>query len=131
VHSFDRPRERSAPRHYLATTRSGEEIRGEIVGLTLVLAVKENCRGCQDVLESPLDAFGKVNTLVVAAQWSSEPWWSTSQHPLIVSASLLRDLDVRWPPMYVLVDPVTQRVVSEGVVFGPAQVREEIAAYLV
>jgi hypothetical protein len=97
----------------------------------LVVAVKENCLGCRSVLESSSGAFGGVAVLIVADHASCEPWWTASLHSVVVSPSLLEDLDVRWPPFYVLVDPTTERVVTEGVVFGPEQVLQEIAPYLV
>jgi hypothetical protein len=130
VHSIDAPRPRPAPRTYRGLSLSGELVQGEFVRPTLVLAVKEDCLGCRSVLESPVDAFGDVATLVVAARPSTEPWWAASHHPLVVSELLLQQLDVRWPPFYVLIDAKNATVVTEGVVFGPGQVREEIAAFL-
>lgn len=130
VRSIDPPRERPAPRHYRGLSLSGELVQGEFVRRTLVLAIKEDCRGCRSVLEAPAGAFGDVAVLVVAARPSTEPWWGTCPHPLVVSELLLEQLDVRWPPFYVLVDPTTASVIAEGVVFGPEQVREEIAAHV-
>lgn len=86
--------------------------------------------GCRSVIESSQDAFGDVAVLIVARTAPSEPEWSTSVHRVVVSESLLEQLDVRWPPFYVLVDPVVGRVVTEGVVFGPEQVHDDIARFL-
>jgi len=131
VRSLDAPRERPAPRRYSATSLDGEILEGEFTSLCLVLAVKEDCMGCRSVFDAAADAFGNVAVLIVARTDSREPWWDESVHPVVISPTLLDDLAVRWPPFYVLVDPVAQRVVSEGVVFAPAQVREEIAPFLV
>jgi hypothetical protein len=131
VRSVDAARDRRAPRRYVGRSLSGESVEGEFVGLTLIVAVKEDCLGCRSVLESPSDAFGDAAVLIVAGHASCEPWWAASLHLVVISPSLLEDLDVRWPPFYVLVDPTTERVVTEGVVFGPEQVLQEIAPYLV
>jgi hypothetical protein len=111
-------------------TLQGEMVQGQFVSPTLILAVKEDCLGCQSVLEAPEGAFGDVAMMIVAARPSAEPFWRTSQHRVLVSELLLQELDVRWPPFYVLIDPLSEKVLSEGVVFAPDQVREEIAPYL-
>jgi hypothetical protein len=131
VRSIDAPRERHAPRHYRGSTLAGEDVSAEFTKPTLVLFVKQDCLGCRDVVTSPRDAFGDVATLIVAATASEEPWWSDSMHPLVISPTLIEELEVRWPPFYVLIDPSSQRVVVEGVVFGSSQVRQEIAPFLV
>jgi hypothetical protein len=105
-------------------------VRGEFVGLTLVVAIKEDCWGCRSVLESARDVFGDVATLLVASRPSNEVGWRSTPHPLVVSPELLEQLDVRSPPFYVLIDPQRGIVLSEGVVFGPEQVREEIGAFV-
>ena len=130
MQSIDAPRERPAPSHYRGLSLKGDLVQGEFTRPTLVLAIKEDCLGCRSVLDAPRDAFGDVATLVVAARPSADPGWATTLHPLIVSELLLQQLDVRWPPFYVLIDPARGAVVTEGVVFGPEQVREEIAAYV-
>ena len=130
MRSIDTPRERHAPREYRGLNLAGELVQGQFDRLTLVFAIKEDCWGCRSVLQAPIDAFGSVATLVVAARPSAEPEWATSAHPLVVSELLLQQLDVRWPPFYVLIDPQREVVVTEGVVFGPAQVREAIADFL-
>jgi len=47
-----------------------------------------------------------------------------------VSPDAFRLLDVQSAPLYVLIDPIAGRVVTEGVPFGPSQVANEIASYL-
>ena len=130
MRSIDAPRDRPAPRQFRGLSLSGELVQGEFVVPTLVMAVKDDCLGCRNLLEAPVDAFGDVATLIVSARPSTEPWWASSLHLVVVSELLLQELDVRWPPFYVLIDPARAAVVTEGVVFGPEQVREEIAAYL-
>ena len=130
MRSIDSPRERAAPPRYRGVDLGGESVEGHFVDRTLVVAIKEDCLGCRSVLESPTDAFGDVTTLLVAARSSREPWWTTTRHRVIISEELLAELDVRFPPFYVLIDAVHGRVLTEGVVFGPEQVREELAAFL-
>jgi hypothetical protein len=48
----------------------------------------------------------------------------------VVAPDVLKELEIRWPPFYVLVDPQERRVITEGVVFAPAQVASEIASFL-
>ncbi len=131
MRSFDTTRDRPAPRRWRGVTLAGEVLEGEFVRPTLIVAVKADCLGCRSVLESPADALGDVDVLLVAREASGESWWAGSAHRVVVSPTLLDDLDVRWPPFYVLVDPRSQRVLTEGVVFAPEQVRGEIAAFVV
>jgi hypothetical protein len=130
VRSIDGPHERQAPRDYRGSSLTGEQVSAQFAEPTLVLFVKADCLGCRDVLTSAHDAFGDVATLIVATTTSNEPWWSTSAHPVVIAPTLFEELEVRWPPVYVLIDPSSQRVVTEGVVFGASQVREEIAPFL-
>ena len=111
-------------------TPQGELVVGGFDTRTLVVAVKDDCLGCRNVLESPLGAFGDVATLLVSSRPSADPSWRTTQHRLVISELLMDELDVRWPPFYVLIDPANEKVMSEGVVFGVEQVREEIAPFL-
>jgi hypothetical protein len=130
MRSFDTTRDRPAPRSWRGSSLDGQPLEGVFERTTVVVAVKEDCWGCRSVFESPVDAFGDVATLIVARSVSSEPWWRSSGHRVVVSPELLDQLDVRWPPFYVVVDPLRERVVCEGVVFAPEQVKTEIAAFL-
>lgn len=130
MRSIDAARERPAPRHFRGMRLNGELVQGDFDRLTLILAIKEDCLGCRSVLDAPTDAFGEVATMIVAARAAREPGWETTPHRLLVSELLLQQLDVRQPPVYVLIDPTERRVVTEGVIFGPEQVREEIAPFL-
>lgn len=131
MRSIDAPRERPVAREYRGMRLGGELVRGEFDRLTLVLAIKEGCLACDEVLAAPVDAFGAVATLLVAARPSTSPQWRATSHPLVISELLLDQLDVRWPPFYVLISPEGPRVLTEGVLMGPAQVAQEIAPFLV
>jgi hypothetical protein len=49
---------------------------------------------------------------------------------VVVSPATLEVLEILSAPFYVLIDGVQSRVVSEGSVFSPSQVAQEIAAFL-
>jgi len=131
AHSFDRPRERAAPTSVHGHWSNGDAIDIELDGLTLIVAVKSNCDGCADFVNSPLDELHGVMVLVLSASDDDEGEWANAVQPVLVAPETLRELEVRWPPFYVLVDPATSRVVTEGVVFGPSQVAMEIGPHLV
>lgn len=129
VTSFDRPRARPAPRVLDGHWLNGESARLELERVTLVVAVKPDCDGCRDFVASPLDALEGVDVVFVCATALEGDEWSQSRHPVIVAPALLAVLEVRWPPFYVLIDPVAQCVLTEGVVFGPRQVAAEIERF--
>ncbi len=130
VHSFDEPRERIVPSQLKGRTLSGDEVVRPLEGLTLIVAIKSSCDGCRDFVHSSLEELAGVTVVVVSATGDDNAEWRDAAQPVIVAPELLATLDIRWPPFYVLVDPVRRRVVTEGVVFGPAQVAEEIAPHL-
>jgi hypothetical protein len=130
VSSFDRPRPRPAPSSVTGHTLNGDDVMKTLDVLTLIVAIKQSCDGCLDFVTSPLEELNHVAVLIVSATDDLNGEWADAQHDVVVSPELLVALGIRWPPFYVLVDPETQRVVTEGVVFAPAQVAEEIAAYL-
>jgi hypothetical protein len=130
VRSFDSPRGRPAPTSISGHTLSGESVTHEMSGLTLVVAVKTSCDGCRDFVHSDLEELSDVTVLIVSATNDLTGEWDGAVQQVIVAPEALTALDVRWPPFYVLVSPDEQRVLVEGVVFGPAQVAAEIAAYL-
>lgn len=99
-------------------------------GVTLVVAIKTRCDGCRDFVNSALDEFEEIDVVIVSASGDEDGEWAQSRHPILIAPGLLEQLDVRWPPFYIVVDASTREVVSEGVVFGPAQVAEEIRTYL-
>ena len=127
-HSFDAPRERAAPRELSGSTLDGREWRRVLEGLTLVVAVKPQCDGCRDFIEGDLDDLDNVDVVIVCAVFDDE-WRGARQH-VVVSPETLSELDIRSAPFYVLIDATRQRVVSEGIVFAPAQVADEISPFL-
>ena len=98
--------------------------------MSLLVAVKANCDGCLDIVTSSLDALHDVDVIFVSATVLEDAAWASSRHPVLVAPALLETLEVRWPPFYVLIDPSTERVLTEGVVFGPGQVAAEIERFL-
>jgi hypothetical protein len=101
-----------------------------LVGLTLVVAIKQSCDGCRDFIFSELNELSSVPVLILSATGDNNGEWGDSLQQVIIAPQLLSDLDVRWPPFYVLIDPEQRLVVTEGVVFGPAQVAREIGSFL-
>ncbi len=126
--SFDPPRERAVPLEYVGTTPAGDERRIEIRHTTLVVAVKPDCDGCHEFVHGDLGDLSGLDVVIVSASSSSE--WAKATHEVLISPALMRELDIRSAPFYVLIDPTTHRVVTEGVVFGPSQVAAEIASAL-
>jgi len=127
--SFDRPRVRAAPDALSGRWSLGVEATVPLTGVTLVVAIKSHCDGCQEFINADLDVL-RVPVLVISAHEDESSEWRDARQPVLVSPEAFRLLDVRWPPFYVLVDPLARRVLSEGVLFGPAQVAAEIAPYL-
>lgn len=128
--SFDRARERTAPDALTGHWSQGVETTVPLTEVTLVVAIKSNCDGCREFLHADLSALG-VPIVVIAADEDESSEWRDATQSVFVSPDAFRQLDVRWPPFYVLIDPVARRVVSEGVLFGAAQVAAEIAPFLV
>lgn len=128
--SFDAPRVRPAPDTITGTSLDGAKISRTLVGLTLVVAVKQSCDGCRDFIFSQLNELSDVSVLILSATGDDNGEWSDSRQQVIVAPLVLKELDIRWPPFYVLIDPEQRLVVTEGVVFAPSQVAREIASYL-
>ena len=99
--------------------------------MTLVVAVKTMCDGCRDFVSASLEEFRDLEVIIVSATNDPDGEWANARHSILVAPELLKQLDVRWPPFYVLIDATTHEVVSEGVVFGPSQVAQEIARFVV
>lgn len=98
--------------------------------MTLIVAIKSSCDGCRDFVHAPLDELKNVSVIVLSATPDLHNEWIEAAQPVLIAPEFLAALHVDAPPFYVLVDPVAKRVVSEGVVFSPAQVAAEIAPYL-
>jgi hypothetical protein len=127
--SFDRPRERFAPDSLSGHWTGGDEVTIDLTEVTLVVAVKSHCDGCREFINADVDQL-HVPVLVVSAEDDESLEWRDARQRVFVSTDAFRLLDVRSAPFYVLVDPVARRVVTEGVLFGPAQVAAEIAPFL-
>jgi hypothetical protein len=127
--SFDRPRERVAPSSLSGHWSDGVEASVPLNGITLVVAIKSDCDGCQSFINAPLDEL-RVPLLVISADDEKSSEWIDAVQPVLVSRDAFQQLDIRWPPFYVLIDPVAGRVLTEGVLFGPSQVIVEIEPYL-
>ena len=97
-------------------------------GLTLVVAVKPQCDGCRDFIDGDLEELDDVDVVIVSATRDDE-WRGARQH-VVISPETLSELNLRSAPFYVLIDATRQRVVSEGIVFAPAQVADEISPFL-
>jgi hypothetical protein len=102
--------------------------RRVLEGLTLVVAVKPQCDGCRDFIDSDLDELDDVDVVIVSAAFDDE--WHGARQRVVISPETLRELDIRSAPFYVLIDATRERVVSEGIVFAPAQVADEISPFL-
>jgi hypothetical protein len=126
--SFDAPRERPAPRVLEGRTVDGDERAYALERLTVVAVVKANCDGCWDFVWSDLADVGGVDVVVVAAV--AEDGWRQAPREVLIAPALLEDLEVRGAPWYLLIDPTTSRVLTEGVLFSPTQVAEEVASFL-
>jgi hypothetical protein len=130
MRSFDAPRERTAPKSFTGVTLLGEPVTHNFDSLTLLVAVKTMCDGCRDFVQSDLHELRDVSVVIVSATGDEGGEWDNAPHQVIIAPEVLTELDVRWPPFYVLIDPVRSAVVTEGVVFGPSQVAKEIATHL-
>jgi hypothetical protein len=127
--SFDRPRDREAPDSLSGHWSHGDDETIHLTELTLVVAIKSHCDGCREFIDAGLEGFS-VPVLVVSADEDESSEWRDARQPVFVSPDALRLLEVKWPPFYVLVDPVAHKVVTEGVLFGASQVAAEIEPFL-
>jgi hypothetical protein len=126
--SIDAPRDRPAPSVLIGESPGGELRRIELRRRTLVIAVKPDCDGCREFLHGDLLEFSHLDVIVVTAVSSEE--WVDAQNDVLIAPELMKELDIKAAPFYVLIDPSISRVVTEGVIFGPAQVAAEIAGAL-
>ena len=130
IHSFDRPRERPAPTVLHGKWLHGESASIELTSLTLVAAVKANCDGCTSFVHSALEELAGFDVIVVSATDLDDGEWSGARRKVLVSPDAFTSLEIRWPPVYVVIDPATAMVVGEGVIFSPSQVAKEVERFL-
>jgi hypothetical protein len=112
----------------IGNTPGGEYRRIELLRTTLVVAVKPDCDGCRDFVRGDLRELSAVDVLIVSGVASEE--WLGAANDVLIAPEVMKELDIRSAPFYVLIDPSRLRVVTEGVVFAPAQVAAEIAGSL-
>lgn len=122
--SFDPPRARIVPTRLIDAAGT---VLVELDATTLVVVVKPSCDGCRTFTHGELGAFTGVRVVVVSA--AASPEWADAPHRVLVAPSWVAASGVRGAPHYVLID-TAGAVLTEGVLFSPAQVREEIADYL-
>jgi hypothetical protein len=113
-------------------TLEGQPFEHHLTRLTLLVAIKPNCDGCREFVESELKELSVLglDIVLVSATVGEQDEWMKSRHPIVVAPALLESLEISWPPFYVLIDAEKQLVVLEGVVFGPAQVADEVGSFL-
>jgi len=129
VHSFDAPRERSAPQSIHGLSLSGEPVSIDFEGLTLIVAVKPHCDGCQSFIDGDLHDLANVRVVVVSATLGDEDWKGARQ-TVVVAPEFMDALDIRSAPYYVVIDSMNSKVLREGALFSPEQVAAEIASFL-
>lgn len=126
--SFDAPRERSVPSVLQGHGIDGAEQAITLERLTLVAVVKPHCDGCREFLASDWSELEALEVVVVSHEADEE--WCELERPVLIAPEALSDLEVRGAPWYLLIDPSSRRVLTEGVLFSPAQVASEIAPHL-
>ncbi len=127
--SFDQPRQRHVSLS-ISGVVNGVPVTKSITEKTLVVAIKPNCDGCRDFVHSTLDDLGNVDVLVVSETSDPNGEWINGNQEVIISPEILDILGIKWPPFFVLIDPSTSMIITEGVVFGPSQIAKEIAPFL-
>lgn len=93
---------------------------------TVVVAIKTNCDGCRSFYSGSLDALQAWPTLLIARDDDEVQQFANARHPVYVASELWEALDVRWPPLYVLLGAQPGRILCEGVAFSPEQVAREL-----
>jgi len=128
--SFDQPRGRVVPASFTGVDRSGRPAVVDLGSPCLVLVVKPNCDGCRDALASDLQPLDGVAIVAVSPTAGAPGEWDSARVEVVVAPEFLEALDVRFPPVYLLVDAARGRVLTEGVLFDAVQVASEVAPYL-
>ncbi|MEI8127695.1 MAG: hypothetical protein WCG86_07785 [Actinomycetota bacterium] len=118
---MDTPRERPAPERWNWVGREGRE-EYVLTSQILLIVVKENCDGCREFLRDPPVELAQYDVKVVAHEGDF------GESPVYLAPELLAELDIRWPPFYVLVENSPARVVDEGIVFSAAHVAQELTS---
>ena len=122
MRSIDSLQPREVPASWSWVGPHGEETF-TLTRTTLLVAVKENCDGCESFLHGDHGAFADYDLRFVA----SEGAFPTARQTVFLAPAVLLQLGMKWPPTYVVIEPHPARIVAEGVVFSPEQVAEEIS----
>lgn len=128
--TFDAPRRRGAPTVLEGHSLNGAAVRVRLDAPTVIAAVKAHCESCREFVTGGLEELSGVAVVVVCAVAPVDDEWRGAVRDVLVSASALEQLEVRSAPFFVLVDPATSTVLTEGSLFSPAQVAREIAGRL-
>ncbi len=109
--SFDTPRRRPAP-----SVVAGEVLRPD----DLVVAVKNDCDGCEVLLNSDLSSRIGRRVFFVARE-------SVAGHDdVLVDPAFFDAADVPWPPLAMLLGGDPLEIVNECVPFGPEHLIETL-----
>ena len=127
MRSIDPPRRRDAPRSISGHDVHGVPVVLDFTATTLLLVVKPNCVACDELLAAGPEFFDGFDVHVLAGEASTSTGFLRGD--VVIAPEALTALDVRWPPAYLVIDPVAGCVIGEGVIFDAAQVRDEIAAF--
>lgn len=131
LRSFDAGRDRVVPTELEGRWSSGAAQTIGLNDLALIVAVKSDCFGCRDFVQSDPALFDSIQVVVISTTEDEKSEWERAPHQvLLVDQAVFDSFDIRWPPFYVLVNGKSGHVLCEGVVFGPSQVAEEIAPFL-
>lgn len=121
-------RPRPVPSPWSLSDRDGVAHPYEVRRPTLLVAVKTDCDGCRPFYGATPAALEGLDIVVVTRDDPAHRDFSGGAREVFGAPGLLDELEVRWPPFYVLVAPDPPRVVVEGVAFAPEQVVAEMAS---
>lgn len=124
------PRPRPAPPQWPIEGPTGILGTFTLTGPTVVVVVKADCDGCRSFFHGAAAALAPATLHLVTRDDPALAAFSGAEPTVWRATALLDELAVRWPPVYLLLAPDPPRVLSEGVVFSPEQVRAELEPYL-
>jgi hypothetical protein len=129
--SFDKSRDRLVPTAFDSKLGKNNH-RVSFSSTTLLVAVKPDCFGCRDFVQSDLSVLTGCDVVIISRDEDLHGEWREAPNTVhFVDQDVFDTYDIRWPPFYLLIDNVSGRVLTEGVVFGPSQVEEETRAFRV
>ena len=122
--SIDPPRRRPAPTQARLERLNGECLTQTLAPRTLIVAVKENCDGCRQFVQEPLNGLDEWELLLV-----SRDRVAGALREVYLAPELLAELEISSAPFFVALDGIPLHVVHEGVVFAPEQVATELSSH--